>query len=169
MFKENLKKHIKAGAIKGYSNYEKFRMFAGAAEVVYLNPSNKRLEEIKQVFRNTWADREASLLLAQLAEGDEVGIARPERYALVFNADDETLEKWRAISMQKLREQNYDLSAVVEPFDRQSSYLVVGWFSSEAYAQAFYKRNASALNASRVAVVSQEDYLAAQWTKNPLF
>lgn len=47
MFKENLKKHIKAGAIKGYSNYEKFRMFAGAAEVVYLNPSNKRLEEIK--------------------------------------------------------------------------------------------------------------------------
>jgi hypothetical protein len=47
MFKENLKKHIKNGAIKGYSNYEKFRMFAGAAEVVYLNPSNKRLEEIK--------------------------------------------------------------------------------------------------------------------------
>lgn len=47
MFKENLKKQIKAGAIKGYSNYEKFRMFAGAVEVVYLNPSNKRLEEIK--------------------------------------------------------------------------------------------------------------------------
>ena len=129
----------------------------------------KRLEEIKQVFRNTWADREASLLLAQLADGDEAAIARPERYALVFNADDETLEKWRAISAQKLREQNYDLSAVVEPFDRQSSYLVVGWFSSEAYAQAFYQRNAAALNASRVAVVSQEDYVAAQWTKNPLF
>ena len=47
MFKENLKKHLKAGTIKGYSNYEKFRMFLGAAEVVYLNPSNKRLEEIK--------------------------------------------------------------------------------------------------------------------------
>ena len=129
----------------------------------------KRLEEIKQVFRNTWADREASLLLAQLSEGNEAGIARAERYALVFNADDETLEKWRAISAKKLREQNYDLNAVIEPFDRQSSYLVVGWFSSEAYAQAFYKRNAAALNASRVAVVSQEDYVSAQWTKKPLF
>ena len=43
----NFKKHIKRGAIAGYSNYERFRMFAGAAEIVYLNPSIKRLEQIK--------------------------------------------------------------------------------------------------------------------------
>ena len=47
MFKQNLKKQIKAGAIAGYSNFEKWRMFVGAAEVAYLNPSDKRLEEIK--------------------------------------------------------------------------------------------------------------------------
>ena len=47
MFRDNLRKQIKRGAIKGYSNYERFRMFAGAAEVAYLNPSDKRLEEIK--------------------------------------------------------------------------------------------------------------------------
>jgi len=47
MFKQNLKKQIKSGAIAGYSNFEKWRMFVGAAEVAYLNPSDKRLEEIK--------------------------------------------------------------------------------------------------------------------------
>lgn len=43
----NIKKQIKRTAISTYSNFEKLRMFAGAAEVVYLNPSHKRLEEIK--------------------------------------------------------------------------------------------------------------------------
>lgn len=52
MFKTNFKKHIKRGAIKGYSNYERFRMFAGAAEVMYLNPSHKRLEQIKAYSNN---------------------------------------------------------------------------------------------------------------------
>lgn len=47
MFTNEMKRRILNGTIKGYSTYEKFRMFAGAAEVVYLNPSNKRLEEIK--------------------------------------------------------------------------------------------------------------------------
>lgn len=47
MFKTNFKKHIKRGAIAGYSNFERFRMFAGAAEIVYFNPSQKRLEELK--------------------------------------------------------------------------------------------------------------------------
>jgi|TARA_B100001287_G_C22598722_1_gene489331 predicted P-loop ATPase/GTPase len=52
MFKANFKKHIKRGLIAGYSNYERFRMFAGAAEVVYLNPSIKRLEQIKTYSNN---------------------------------------------------------------------------------------------------------------------
>ena len=62
MFKTNFKKHIKRGAIAGYSNYERFRMFAGAAEIVYLNPSIKRLEQIKtysdNLMKSDYTDRD---------------------------------------------------------------------------------------------------------------
>ena len=43
----NIRKAFRKGSIKGYSNFEQWRMFAGAAEVVYANPSIKRLKEIE--------------------------------------------------------------------------------------------------------------------------
>jgi len=42
-----IKKHINRGIVSGYSNFEQFRMFMGAVEVIYTNPSNKRLREIE--------------------------------------------------------------------------------------------------------------------------
>ena len=43
----NIRKSFRQGIIKGYSNFEQWRMFAGAAEIVYANPSTKRLKEIE--------------------------------------------------------------------------------------------------------------------------
>lgn len=128
-----------------------------------------RLEEIKQVFRNTWAQREATRLIEEVAEIQMAENVQSERYALVFYSDEQTLKKTRELAAQKLREQNYDLSAVIDPFDQQSSYLVVGWFASEAYADAFFKRNAPELKLQRHIIISQERYLLAQWDKTPLF
>ena len=65
MFKHNLKKHIKRGAIKGFSNFERFRMFAGALEVAYAAPPTKRLKEIKayceSIMRSKYADTDTKL------------------------------------------------------------------------------------------------------------
>jgi len=41
-----MKKKIKSAIIKTYSGIEEARMFVGALEMMYLNPSHKRLKEI---------------------------------------------------------------------------------------------------------------------------
>ncbi len=139
------------------------------ARLYGIDAYTKRLKEIKQVFRNTWVDREASRMLLQSANQENIDLSNANRYAVVFSADAATLEKLQKVSTQKLREQNYDLSAVIEPFNRNTFYLVVGWFSTEAYAKAFYKRNASLLKTTDYTIISQDTYLSAQLAKSALF
>lgn len=139
------------------------------ARLYGIDAYTKRLKEIKQVFRNTWVDREASRMLLQSANQENIDLSNANRYAVVFSADTATLEKLQKVSTQKLREQNYDLSAVIEPFNRNTFYLVVGWFSTEAYAEAFYKRNASLLKTTDYTIISQDNYLSAQLAKSALF
>jgi hypothetical protein len=139
------------------------------ARLYGIDAYTKRLKEIKQVFRNTWADREASRMLVQSANQENLDLSNANRYAVVVSADTATLEKLQKVSAQKLKEQNYDLSAVIEPFNRNTFYLVVGWFSTEAYAEAFYKRNASVLKTAAHTIISQDNYLSAQLSKRALF
>lgn len=139
------------------------------ARLYGIDAYTKRLKEIKQVFRNTWVDREASRMLLQSANQENIDLSNANRYAVVFSADAATLEKLQKVSTQKLKEQNYDLSAVIEPFNRNTFYLVVGWFSTEAYAKAFYKRNASLLKTTDYTIISQDTYLSAQLAKSALF
>lgn len=139
------------------------------ARLYGIDAYTKRLKEIKQVFRNTWVDREASRMLLQSANQENIDLSNANRYAVVFSADAAALEKLQKVSTQKLKEQNYDLSAVIEPFNRNTFYLVVGWFSTEAYAKAFYKRNASLLKTTDYTIISQDTYLSAQLAKSALF
>lgn len=80
MFRENLTKKIKIGIKHGYSNFESWRMLAGAAELTYTNPSRKRLKEMMDYStsimysKNTThqAKKKANLLYNECVEIDSL-------------------------------------------------------------------------------------------------
>lgn len=129
----------------------------------------KRLKEVQQIFRNSWASREASIRLAAIEQQPSMAIASQERYAVVIDTNQKDAVLLREQMGDLLREQNYEATAILDPFDSLRSVLVVGWFSGEAYAERFVIQNPKVFLNKKLTIISQADYLKAQLDKTNLF
>lgn len=129
----------------------------------------KRLKEVQQIFRNSWASREATNRLAAIEQQPTKAIASQRRYAVVIDADQKNAAQLRVQMGDLLKEQNYDAAATLDPFDSTRNLLVVGWFTGEDYAERFVSQNPKVFLNKKITIISQVDYLKAQLDKSDLF
>ena len=139
------------------------------AQIEGMQSYSKRLNEIQQIFRNSWASREAANRLAAIEQQPATAIASQGRYAVVIDTDQKDAAQLRDQMTELLKKQNYEATATLDPFDKVKSLLVVGWFSGADYAERFVSQNPKAFLNKKITIISQADYLRAQLYKSNLF
>lgn len=139
------------------------------AQIEGVETYSKRLKEVQQIYRNSWASREASNRLEAIEQQPTMAIASQGRYAVVIDIGLKEAGQLRVQMAKLLKEQNYEATATLDPFDSTKSLLVVGWFSGADYAERFVSQNPKAFRNKKTTIISQTDYLRAQLYKSNLF